>query len=586
MISVAMTRIDRPRRLWLDVLAFGAAAIVASFSTAWGESGTSTGHDGMVVSAQHFATEAGLQVLAAGGNAVDAAVAVGYALAVTYPAAGNLGGGGFMTLRLADGRTTFLDFREKAPLAATATMFQDAGGDVIPNLSTDSWKAVGVPGTVQGLEAARARYGRLSRHAVIAPAIALARDGFVLEDGDAVLFRAEAPELANDPAARAIFTHDGQPLHAGDRLVQPQLAASLALVDATGAAAFTSGPLGAAIAAASTAGGGLITPQDFARYKVRELAPIGCTYRGYGLVSAPPPSSGGITLCEILNILEGYDLHAAGFHTPREAHLLIEAMRRAYRDRNQRLGDPDFVDNPVVHLTSKAYAATLRAGIADEAATPSAALPPAPTVAEGDHTTQFSVVDHDGNAVSVTYTLNGWFGAHRVAGDTGILMNNEMDDFTAKPGVPNMFGLIQGDANAIAPGKTPLSSMSPTILTRDGHVALVTGSPGGSRIISIVTEVIVNTVDHGMALDDAVNAPRLHHQFQPDVVDLEAGALTPQVRSALEADGYAFRDRPDWGHAESIMVGGRTLDAAVPGAAPLLFGANDRRAPAGAAAGR
>ena len=515
----------------------------------------------MVVSAQHLATDAGLQILAAGGNAVDAAAAVGYALAVTYPAAGNLGGGGFMTLRLADGRTTFLDFREKAPLAATASMFQDAQGRVVPGLSTDSWRAVGVPGTVAGLEAARERYGRLSRHAVVAPAIALARDGFVLGPGDAALFAAETPGLAADPGARAIFTHDGQPLQAGDRLVQPQLATSLSLIDATGADSFAHGALGQAIAAASAAGQGLITAEDFSRYKVRELAPITCSYRGATVISAPPPSSGGITLCESLNILEGYDLSAAGFHTAPEVHLLVEAMRRAYRDRNQRLGDPAFVDNPVAHLIDKAYAASLRAGIAPEAATPSATLPPAPAVAEGEHTTHFSVVDRDGNAVAVTYTLNGWFGAHRVAGDTGILMNNEMDDFTAKPGVPNMFGLVQGDANAIAPGKTPLSSMSPTILTRDGRLALVTGSPGGPRIISTVLQVIVDTVDHGMALDAAVDAPRLHHQFLPDVVDAEAGALAPDVRATLEAAGYKIQLRPDWGHAESILVGGQSFDA-------------------------
>ena len=539
----------------------------------------------MVVSAQHLATEAGLQVLAAGGNAVDAAVAVGYALAVTYPAAGNLGGGGFMTLRLADGRTTFLDFREKAPLVATATMFQDGQGRVVPGLSTDSWRAVGVPGSVAGLEAARERYGRLPRHAVLAPALALARDGFVLEAGDAALFAADTPGLAADPGARAIFTHDGQPLQVGDRLVQPQLAASLDLIDASGAEGFAHGRLGQAIVAASAAGQGILAAADFSGYAVRELPPVTCSYRGTTVVSAPPPSSGGVTLCETLNILEGVDLRAAGFHTAMEVHLLVEAMRRAYRDRNQRLGDPAFVDNPVAHLTDKRYAAALRAGIAAELATPSASLPAAPAVAEGEHTTHYAVVDQDGNAASVTTTLNGWFGAHRVAGDTGILMNNEMDDFTAAPGVPNMFGLVQGDANAVAPGKTPLSSMCPTILVRDGRLALVTGSPGGPRIISTVLQVIVDTIDHGLPLDAAVDAPRIHHQFLPDSIDAEAGALTPAVRATLEANGYTIRDRPDWGHAESIMVGGQTFGVSAE-APPELFGVNDRRAPAGAAAGR
>ncbi|MCW6506534.1 gamma-glutamyltransferase [Lichenifustis flavocetrariae] len=543
----------------------------------------------MVVSAQHLASDAGLEVLRSGGNAVDAAVAVGYALAVVYPAAGNLGGGGFMTIRFADGRATFLDFREKAPIAATRTMFLDPDGHVIPGLSTDSWLAVGVPGTVAGLEAASQRYGRLGRHTVLAPAERLARDGFVLTDGDAVLFAAETPGLAKDPGARAIFTRDGQALKAGDRLVQPQLARSLERIDSDGAASFVQGPLAQAVAAASQLGHGLITLDDFAHYRVREMTPISCMYRAYQVISAPPPSSGGVTLCEILNILEGYDLKAMGFHSAAESHVLIEAMRRAYRDRNQELGDPDFVVNPLSHLLDKSYAAALRATILPDAATPSASLPFAPASTEGQQTTQFSVVDAAGNAVSVTYTLNGWFGAHRVAGDTGILMNNEMDDFTAKPGTANMFGLVQGTANAIAPGKTPLSSMSPTIVARDGHLAMVTGSPGGSRIITITAEVIINVVDHGMTLEAAVDAPRLHHQFLPDRVDLEPEALTPDVRNKLAGSGYTFRDVTPWGHAESILVGGETLSAAE-GASSLggglvLFGVNDPRAPAGSAAG-
>lgn len=536
--------------------------------------------DGMVVSAQHLATEAGVAVLRAGGNAVDAAVAVGYALAVVYPSAGNLGGGGFMTIRLADGRSTFLDFRERAPLAATQTMFQDAAGRVVPGLSTDSWLAVGVPGTVAGLEAARARYGRLDRHTLLAPALRLARDGFTLEAGDAVLFAAETPGLAADPGARAIFTRDGAALRAGDRLVQPQLARSLELVDELGFDSFAHGPLGAAVAAASQAGHGLITTADFAAYRVRELPPIRCSYRGYDLVAPPPPSSGGVTLCEILNILEGYDLHAMPFHGAEEIHVLVEAMRRAYRDRNERLGDPAFVDNPVAHLTDKAYATTLRATIGPTEATPSADLLGTAAAPEKPQTTHYSVVDRDGNAVAVTYTLNGWFGSHRVAGDTGILMNNEMDDFTAKVGVPNMFRLMQGDANAVAPGKTPLSSMCPTILTRDGKLVLVTGSPGGPRIITTVAQVIVDVVDHGMPVDTAVDAPRIHHQFLPDTVFAEPGALAPDVRRTLAAHGYAVAEQPPWGHAESVMV-----EAASGSAGPMRAGVNDRRAPSGSAAG-
>ena len=534
----------------------------------------------MVVSAQRLASQVGADVLASSGNAVDAAVAVGYALAVTYPAAGNLGGGGFMTIRFPDGRTIFLDFREKAPLAATERMFQDQQGNVVRGRSTDSWLAVGVPGSVAGLEAAHDRYGRLSRDAVIAPAATLAREGFVLTPADAGLFKEGAEALGRDPGARAIFTHDGAPLAAGDTLVQPDLAASLDLIRREGAESFLTGALGRAVADASRAGGGLITPEDFARYRVRELTPIHCSYRGYDVISAPPPSSGGVTLCLILNMLEGYDLHAMGFHSAQEVHVLVEAMRRAYRDRNSRLGDPDFVDNPVSHLLDKDYAASLRATIAPEMATPSSDLPPP---AEGAQTTHYSVVDRDGMAVAVTTTLNGWFGTARIAGRTGILMNNEMDDFTAKPGVPNMFRLVQGHANAIAPGKTPLSSMSPTILAKDGRLVMVAGSPGGSRIITITAEAIINVVDHGMTLQDAVDAPRIHHQYQPDTVDLEPGALAPAVREALGKNGYTFKEQQLWGHAESILVGGPTLPAGAGDG--LRYGANDRRAPAGAAVG-
>lgn len=571
----------RPRfsAVWLRA----AAVLAPVLLTPWPASALSTmavGEQTMVVSAQRLASQVGADILARGGNAIDAAVAVGYALAVVYPAAGNLGGGGFMTIRFPDGRATFLDFREKAPLAATETMFQDEHGEVVPGRSTDSWLAVGVPGSVAGMEAAHDRYGKLRRETIIAPSVALARDGFVLTEDDAAMFASEAEALAKDSGARGIFTHDGRPLAAGDRLVQPDLAASLETIQRDGAAAFATGSLALAVAAASQAAGGLIAAEDFARYRVRELEPIRCNYRGFEVMSSPPPSSGGVTLCLMLNILEGYDLRGMGFHSAAETHVLVEAMRRAYRDRNTRLGDPAFVDNPVAHLIDKAYAAGLRATIAPEAATPSTDLPPPP---EGQQTTHYSVVDRDGMAVSVTTTLNGWFGAARVAGKTGILMNNEMDDFTAKPGVPNMFRLIQGHANAIAPGKTPLSSMSPTILAKDGRLVMVTGSPGGSRIITITLQTIVNVVDYGMTIQEAVDAPRVHQQYQPEPVDLEPDALTPAVRATLETRGYTFRDRPLWGHAESILVGAPTLGPA-PGDS-RRYGANDRRAPGGAAIG-
>jgi gamma-glutamyltranspeptidase/glutathione hydrolase len=555
------------------------------------------GSKGMVVTAQHLASDVGAQVLKEGGNAVDAAVAVGYALAVVYPQAGNIGGGGFMTIRLADGRTAFLDYREKAPLAATATMFQDANGKVVPGRSTDSWLAVGVPGTVLGLETARIKYGTRSRAALMAPAIKLAREGFVLEQGDAAVMALEGPYLAKDPASAKVFQPEGRPLTKGDRLVQTNLAATLSEIAEKGPDVLYKGPIGAEIVRASEAGGGILTKADFAHYRVRELRPIECDYRGYHVISSPPPSSGGVTLCETLNVLQGYDLAAMGYHSAAEVHVLVEALRRTYIDRNNTLGDPDFVANPIAHLLDPAYAAKLRASIDPELATPSSKLGPAAPAHEGNNTTQYDVLDAAGNAVSVTYTLNDWFGAHRVAGSTGIVVNNEMDDFTSKPGVPNMFGLVQGANNAVAPGKTPLSSMSPTIVTRDGKVALIIGSPGGSRIITITLEAILNMVDHGMNVQEAIDAPRIHEQWLPDKVYLEPYALSPDTQKLLEARGYSFSEGDHWGIAEGIVTGAPTLNtaktASEAGALPLgaqglagatMFGAHDVRGGAGKAA--
>ncbi len=558
---------------------------------------------GMVVTAEHLASQVGATILDHGGNAVDAAVAVGYALAVVYPEAGNLGGGGFMTLRLADGRTTFLDFREKAPLAATANMFLNAHGQVIPGLSTDSWKSVGVPGSPAGLEYARTHYGTMSREKLMAPAIKLAQEGFTLGQGDAGIFAVSTPSLAKDPQSAAIFLRHGEALQPGDHLVQADLGKTLALIARQGPqAAFYRGPIGAAIAAASTAGGGILTAADFARYKVRELPPVECDYRGFHIISSPPPSSGGVTICEILQILQGYDLRAMGFHSADEVHVLVEAMRHAFLDRNNQLGDPDFVRNPVADLISPENAAKIRAGIDPVRATPSGALkiPPAASPMpghEGTQTTQYSVVDTAGNAVSVTYTLNNWFGSGHVAGNTGIIMNDEMDDFTSKAGVPNMFGLIQGAANDIAPGKTPLSSMSPTIVTKNGKLVMVIGSPGGSRIITITLEAIINVIDHGMTIQEAIDAPRIHEQWMPDVVFLERMALSPDTRAILAGRGYSFHDAGYWGVAEGILVGGPALPGpggfgedgflplnARPEAGAKLFGAHDVRGGAGSAA--
>lgn len=552
------------------------------------------GQDGMVVSAQRLASEAGVEILRQGGNAVDAAVAVGYALAVVYPAAGNLGGGGFMTLRLADGTEAFLDFREKAPLAATAGMFLDGSGALVPGRSTRSWLAVGVPGSPAGLDAARARWGRLPREAVMAPAIRLAREGFVLGAGDVPLMRVAAESLAQDPAAAAIFTPGGKALGLGDRLVQGDLASSLERLMEDGPEAFYHGPIGDALVAASAAGGGIMAKTDLATYAVRVLEPVRCEYRGYAIVSAPPPSSGGTTLCAALNILEGYDLAAMGYHSAAAVHVMTEAMRRAFVDRNNRLGDPAFVANPVAELTSKAYAERQRAGIDATRATPSAGLGPA---SEGSNTTHYAVVDKDGAAVAVTYTLNDWFGVRKVVPGTGIVLNNEMDDFAAQPGKPNMFGLVQGAANAVAPGKTPLSSMTPTIVLRDGRPVMVLGSPGGPRIITVVLNLVLNLVDYGMTVQEAVDAPRLHHQWLPDTLYAERFALSPDTRALLEARGHRIVESAPWGIAGAIMLGAprlgkapagnaaQSLDLGPEGWSGRLFGASDPRGGAGAAVG-
>jgi gamma-glutamyltranspeptidase/glutathione hydrolase len=527
---------------------------------------------GMVVSAHRLASEAGVRVLLAGGNAVDAAVAVGYALAVVDPCCGNIGGGGFMTIHLADGRETFINFRETAPMAATATMYLDTEGRQIDDLSRHGYRAAAVPGTVMGLDHAGAKYGRLPRAALIAPAIALARDGFALSRADTDILDARADRFGRDPGAARIFLRpDGSHLEPGDRLVQSDLAATLELISEQGPEAFYKGPVAAAIEKASRENDGILVAGDFAAYTVAETAPVTCTYRGYLLVSAPPPSSGGTTICEILHILEGYDIAALGFRSTKSVHLMVEAMRRGYRDRNAYLGDPEFVANPVERLLSKDYAASLRAAIARVSAEKEAGEG-APR--EKSETTHYSVVDGEGDAVAVTYTINGYFGAGVVAPGTGFFLNNEMDDFTVKPGAANLYGLVQGEPNAIAPGKRPLSSMAPTLVKRDGKVVLVLGSPGGSRIITTVLETIMNIVDHGMAAQEAVDAPRLHHQSQPENVYFERSGLSPEVVTQLTEMGYKLVEQRPWGAVELIEIANHRLR-----------GASDSRLPAGAAAG-
>jgi gamma-glutamyltranspeptidase/glutathione hydrolase len=539
---------------------------------------------GMVVTAQHYATQVGVDVLKKGGNAVDAAVAVGYALAVVYPAAGNLGGGGFMTIQLADGRKTFLDFREKAPLAATPNMYLDASGNVVKGLSTTGHLAVGVPGTVSGLELARAKYGTMKRAQLIAPAIAFADKGFVLQQGDVDMLLTSTEDFRKDAASASIFLNKGQPFEPGQRLVQKDLAKTLRLISQKGEDGFYKGSVGAAIVASSQSGKGILTQADLDQYKTRELPPVECDYRGYRIVSAPPPSSGGVVICEILNVLEGYPLKDLGYRSAQSVHYQIEAMRHAYVDRNSYLGDPDFVKNPLDRLLDKAYAEKIRGAIDPARAGVSKDIKPGVEPHEGSNTTHYSIVDKDGNAVAVTYTLNDWFGAKVTAAKTGVVLNDEMDDFTAKIGVPNMYGLVQGEANAIAPGKRPLSSMSPTIMSRDGKPVMVTGTPGGSRIITVVVHTILNVVDYGMNVQEAVDAPRFHQQWLPETTNVEVNALSPDTRKILTDMGHKLGNPQPANHVAAILVGAPSL-----GGKPIgknrFYGANDPRRNTGLAEG-
>ncbi|MBV9460596.1 MAG: gamma-glutamyltransferase [Bradyrhizobium sp.] len=539
---------------------------------------------GMVVTAQHLATEVGVGILKRGGNAIDAAVAVGYALAVVYPAAGNLGGGGFMTVQFADGRNTFLDFREKAPRAARRDMFLGNDGQVVKGLTTAGWLAVGVPGTVAGLEYAREKYGTMPRAALIDPAIKLAAEGFALEQGDVDMLVSGTEDLKKFPATAEIFLNDGQPFATGEKLVQAELADTLRLIREQGVDGFYRGKTAAAIVEASRAGGGIITSEDLENYRVRELPPLECDYRGYHVISPPPPGSGGVAICEMLNILEGYPLHELGFGSAAAAHVEIEAMRHAFADRNSLLGDPDFVKSPVKELIDKNYAVRIRDAIKPDKAAVSSEIRPGVAPHEGSNTTHFSIIDNAGNAVSLTYTLNDWFGAKVVASGTGVLMNDEMDDFAPNPGAANADGATQGDANAIAPGKTPLSSMTPTILTKHGKPVLVLGTPGGARIITTVLQTIVNVVDFGMDIQEAVDAPRIHHQWMPDVTRTEPYALSPDTRKVLDGMGYRFESSEPANHVAAIIVGASSISGK-PVGQNRYYGANDPRGGTGLAAG-
>jgi gamma-glutamyltranspeptidase/glutathione hydrolase len=530
---------------------------------------------GMVVSVHELASRAGVEIMQAGGNAVDAAVATGFALAVVHPPAGNIGGGGFMLIRMADGKAHFIDYREKAPAAATADMYLDKQGNVIEGASEYGYKAIGVPGSVAGMVYAEQKYGKLGLKRVMAPAVRLAREGYALSWGEARDMR-EDQYLAKFPESRRVFQRDGNYYQAGEIFRQPDLAHTLERIAAK-PDDFYHGALARELAAAMQKGGGLITAEDLANYEVKEREPIRGSYRGYEVISAPPPSSGGTVLIEALNILEGYDLAKMGSRSAQSIHYTTEAFRRAFFDRAEFMGDPDFSKIPVAQLIDKKYGVAWRDSIdATHASTSqelkrpkifsqleeyASAHPQPKSQHESQHTTHFSVVDAEGNAVAVTTTINDWFGSRVTADGLGFLMNDEMDDFSAKPGAPNSDGLIQGAANAIGPGRRPLSSMAPTIVVHDGKTVLVLGSPGSSKIITTVANVLMGVVDYKMNIQEAVNAPRFHHQWMPDVLNVEQW-FSPDTVQVLQKMGYRVEvglhdgDHvyPYWSDAECIAI--------------------------------
>lgn len=532
----------------------------------------------IVVSVQELASRAGVEVMQAGGNAVDAAVATGFALAVVYSPAGNIGGGGFMLIRMADGNTHFLDYREKAPAAATRDMYLDAQGNVIPDASVYGYKAVGVPGSVAGLVYSERKYGKLSLKQVMAPAIRLAREGYALSWGEARDMHDS--HLAEYLESRRVFQRDGKYYETGEIFKQPDLAKTLERIAAK-PDDFYHGSLARELAAAMQKHGGLITADDLAHYEVKEREAIRGSYRGYEVISAPPPSSGGTVLVESLNILEGYDLAKLGDRSAESIHYTTEAFRRAFFDRAEFLGDPDFAKIPVAQLIDKKYGVAWRSSIDEAKATASKDLTRPAIFSEleqyasshaqpaanheSQHTTHYSVVDADGNAVSVTTTINDWWGSRVTADGLGFLLNDEMDDFSSAPGVPNSDGLIQGEANAIGPGKRPLSSMTPTIVAKDGKVFLVLGSPGSSKIITTVANVLMGVIDYGMNIQEAVNAPRFHNQWLPDVLNVEQW-FSPDTVSTLKKMGYnvefglheGANVTPYWSDAECIALDAKT----------------------------
>ena len=529
---------------------------------------------GMVVAMESIAADVGVSVLQKGGNAVDAAVAVGFALAVTHPFAGNLGGGGYMLIRLADGRSTFIDFRERAPEKASRNTYLDAAGNLTRD-SIEGWRSSGVPGTVRGFELALSKYGRRKWADLVAPAIELASKGFSVSYAAAESLKG-SKSLAASPESMRIFQKNGAFLDVGETLTQPELARTLERISTNGAKEFYEGETARRFADEMAQNGGLITLSDLKSYKAIERTPLQGKYRDYTIITAPPSSSGGIALLEMLGILEGTGYEKGGAGSASAIHYAAEAMRRAYADRNEYVGDPDFVNVPIAGLLDRAYLAKLRASIDPEHATPSDVVRPGRPAGTGHlETTHYSVVDADGNAVAVTYTLNAGYGNGITVPGLGFLLNNEMDDFAAKPGTPNMFGLVQGEANAIQPGKRPLSSMTPTILVRDGKLFMTVGAPGGSRISTAVMQVILNVIDFGMNVQEAVDAPRFHHQWLPDKLSLERG-ISPDTVALLQSRGY------DVDYSPGVVL---AQVAAIVSDGGWLQGASDGRSAAGKAAG-
>jgi gamma-glutamyltranspeptidase/glutathione hydrolase len=512
--------------------------------------------NGIVVSSDSLATQVGVEILKKGGNAVDAAVAVGFAFAVTYPQAGNIGGGGFMVIRMANGETVTIDFREKAPMKASENMFLDENGNFVPEKSQVGHLSVGVPGSVAGLLLALEKYGTMSRREILKPAIELAEKGFIINEGLANAFKNAFEHFKKFPSTMRYFSKNGQPYSAGDRLVQKDLAKVLKLIRDKGRDGFYKGKVADLIVEEMKRGGGLITYEDLENYQPVLRKPVVGNYRGYEIISMGPPSSGGVCLIELLNILENFDLKKYGFGSSYTIHYLVEAMKRVYADRAEYLGDPDFVQIPLDKLLSKEYAKELASEIDTFYATPSSRIirSVSPT-SEGVHTTHYSVVDRWGNVVAVTTTINSYFGSMVVVDGAGFFLNNEMDDFSAKPGAPNQFGLLGSKANSIQPGKRMLSSMTPTIVLKNGKPFLVLGSPGGSTVITSVLQVILNVVDFGMNIQEAVDSPRIHHQWYPDQIFFERRGLPKDVIENLERRGHKLVERVGYqGEVQAILI--------------------------------